>query len=108
MVAVKDASAGNSLPTIRQLCSDLGLAERNSPSKATTKRSSTTAVVVSNGRHGTVVSSNPMPVDPAELDHRLRESAMQLALTAQQVGATRADVARWLDEALGQVRIAGA
>ncbi|MGO9335042.1 MAG: GntR family transcriptional regulator [Acidimicrobiales bacterium] len=102
MVASGTLVPGTQLPTIRQLASDLGLA-KGTVSKAYEALVSEGAVE-SNGRHGTVVAPHSSKVNPAVAEHRLRESALQLAVTAQQVGASKTEVRRWLNEAMGQVR----
>ena len=102
MVASGTLAPGTQLPTIRQLASDLGLA------KGTVSKAYEALVregaAVSNGRHGTVVAARNSAINQAAAEHRLRESALQLAVTAQQVGASKAEVRRWLNEAMGQIR----
>jgi DNA-binding transcriptional regulator YhcF (GntR family) len=102
MVASGTLAPGTQLPTIRQLASDLGLA-KGTVSKAYEALVSEGAAV-SNGRHGTVVAARNSAINPAAAEHRLRESAHQLAVTAHQVGASKAEVRRWLNEAIGQIR----
>jgi DNA-binding transcriptional regulator YhcF (GntR family) len=102
MVASGTLVPGTQLPTIRQLASDLGLA-KGTVSKAYEALVSQGAVE-SKGRHGTVVAPHRSEVNPAVAEHRLRESALQLAVTPQQVGASKAEVRRWLNEAMGQIR----
>jgi hypothetical protein len=62
--------------------------------------------VVSNGRHGTVVADEGR-LDPSMSQQRLRASAIDLAVAARQAGATPEEAHRWLDEAIGQYRLAG-
>ena len=102
MVASGTLAPGTQLPTIRQLASDLGLA-KGTVSKAYEALVSEGATL-SNGRHGTVVAARNSTINPAVVEHRLRESALQLAVTAEQVGASKAEVTRWLNKAIGQIR----
>lgn len=102
MIASGTLESGTQLPTIRQLASDLGLAN------GTVSKAYETLVadgaVTSDGRHGTTVSAKSASTDPTMSERRVRESALQLAVTAQQVGASKAEVRRWLNEAMGQLR----
>ena len=60
-------------------------------------------LVTSRGRHGTVVAASPPVLAAREVAERLREAALQLALTAQQLGVPAAEVHRGLDEALASL-----
>jgi GntR family transcriptional regulator len=102
MIVSGTLAVGTKLPTIRQLASDLGVA------KGTVAKAYELLVndgaVSADGRHGTVVAKSATAADQAVPEHRLREIALQLAVAATQVGASRSDVRRWLDEAMGEIR----
>ena len=102
MIASETLAPGTRLPTIRQLATDLGLA-KGTVSKAY-EALVAAGVVISDGRHGTTVAAKNAPADPDVSERRVRESALQLAVTAQQVGASKADVRKWLNEAMVQLR----
>jgi DNA-binding transcriptional regulator YhcF (GntR family) len=85
MIATGTLAPGTRLPTIRQLCDDLGVA------KATVSRSYELLVrdglIVANGRHGTVVAHRRAPrLSRPVLDRRLHEAATLYAVTAHQLG----------------------
>lgn len=80
--------AGHRLPSVRQLASDLGLA--NGTVARTYRELESEGLVTTNGRHGTQVNATGK-VPSAERRARLREAAQLFARTAQQLGATPAE-----------------
>jgi GntR family transcriptional regulator len=88
MIVAGALPAGYRLPSVRQLASDLGLA--NGTVARTYRELESEGLVTTNGRHGTRVNATAK-VPSAERRERLREAAEVFARTAQQVGATPAE-----------------
>ena len=85
MVTSGTLAPGERLPTIRQLCDDLGLA------KATVSKAYELLIrdglVVANRRHGTVVADHPgTQLGIRARAQQLRAAADQYALTARHLG----------------------
>lgn len=97
MIAGGALPAGHRLPSVRQLASDLGLA--NGTVARTYRELESEGLVTTNGRHGTQVNATTK-VPSAERRERLRDAAQLFARTAQQLGATPA-------ETIAAVRAAG-
>ena len=100
MVAAGTLASGARLPTIRQLASDLGLA------KGTVAKAYDTllrdGIVVSAGRHGTVVAPTARPDDAAREDG-IRRAAQTFAVSLRQLGVDRATALAALDAALHEL-----
>jgi GntR family transcriptional regulator len=82
--------AGHRLPSVRQLARDLALA--NGTVARAYRELESEGLVTTNGRHGTQVNATAR-VPSAERRARLREAAELFARTAQQLGATPAEIA---------------
>lgn len=85
---------GDRLPPMRQLAADLDLA-RGTISKVY-DRLANDGYVTTNGRHGTIVLA---PADPSATAADLAASADTVALVTRQLGMTRTDAHRAIDEA---------
>jgi len=101
LIASGTLSPGTRLPTIRQLATDLGLA-KGTVSKAYDALLRA-GLITSRGRHGTVVAPGPPALDAPDVAGRLREAALQLALTARQLGVPADELHRSLDQALASL-----
>jgi GntR family transcriptional regulator len=87
---------GESLPTIRQLAADLGLAV-NTVARAY-RELEIAGTVVSRVRHGTVIAEQPrLRLADPEIEHRLSDAAAAFALACRQLGVS-------VDEAVDAVR----
>ena len=80
--------AGERLPPVRRLASDLGLAP-NTVAKAY-RELEDTGLLVGRGRHGTFVTER-LAEPPADADARLASAADAFARRARQLGATPAE-----------------
>jgi GntR family transcriptional regulator len=85
MISAGTLPPGTRLPTIRQLCGDLGVA------KATVSRAyellTRDGLLEANGRHGTVVVDRPAPrLSRRARDEQARAAATSYALAARQLG----------------------
>lgn len=82
-------TAGTRLPTVRALAAELGLAA-NTVARAY-KELEADGVVVTEGRRGTFVASNPTPYDAVD-------AASEYAATARRLGLTLAESTRLLEQ----------
>ncbi|MFZ4718276.1 MAG: GntR family transcriptional regulator [Ilumatobacteraceae bacterium] len=89
MILAGTLPAGHRLPPVRQLASDLGLA--NGTVARTYRELESEGLVTTNGRHGTQVRATA-EASSEERRARLREAAQLFARTAQQLGATPAEI----------------
>jgi DNA-binding transcriptional regulator YhcF (GntR family) len=92
-------SAGERLPTVRELAADLGLAV-NTVARAYRKLESD-GLVAAQGRRGTFVV-DLLPISPREAETRLAVAARAYARRARQLGADERSTLRALRRALEQ------
>ncbi|MEJ7583038.1 MAG: GntR family transcriptional regulator [Acidimicrobiales bacterium] len=85
MVQAGVLAAGSRLPPIRQLAGDLGLA--GGTVARAYRELEQDGIVVTRGRHGTVVADRPLRVDPTVRRARLADAARVYAATAHHTGA---------------------
>ncbi|MDQ3627230.1 MAG: GntR family transcriptional regulator [Actinomycetota bacterium] len=95
MVASGGLTAGQKLPTVRQLAADLGLAT-NTVARAY-RELETDGVIATRGRRGTFVAS-PL-LDAGEQGTDARVAAEAYAITARRLGLSLAETTRLVESA---------
>jgi DNA-binding transcriptional regulator YhcF (GntR family) len=98
MVAAGTLARGAQLPTIRQLAHDLGIAKGTVSKAYETLLHS--GIIVSKGRHGTVVAPAPVALSRAERDRQLADAATVYAVSVAQLGIDVDAAHRQLDAAV--------
>src|SRR5688572_3129883 len=98
LIATGDLPSGTKLPTVRRLAADVGLAVNTAA--RVYKELESDGLIATYGRRGTFVSSEVAGSSAdSEVAARARSAAGQYAAVARQLGLTRAEALRLVEQA---------